>query len=136
MHNRESFNFDTNMLNFTNLILSQFCANAITNIRWELKLDPERPEYHRAVGSYGSYASNATTTAAAATASTAGLIAHSTGPQASCRLLSMKGANALLCLPAEIGTVKQYSTVTALLIGDIQPPTDSALYYFSKAAAV
>jgi hypothetical protein len=48
----------------------------------------------------------------------------------------MKGANALLCLPAASGTIKQYSTVTALLIGDIQPPADTTLCYFSKAAAV
>jgi hypothetical protein len=48
----------------------------------------------------------------------------------------MKGANALLCLPAAAGTIKQYSTVTTLLIGDIQPPADTTLCYFSKAAAV
>jgi hypothetical protein len=48
----------------------------------------------------------------------------------------MKGANALLCLPAASGTVKQYSTVTALLIGDVQPPADTTLCFFSKAAAV
>jgi hypothetical protein len=48
----------------------------------------------------------------------------------------MKSANALLCLPAATGTVQQYSNVTALLIGNIQPPADTTLCYFSKAAAV
>ncbi|KAG5179608.1 MoeA N-terminal region-domain-containing protein [Tribonema minus] len=85
-----------------------------------LKLDPERPEYHRAVVTWDS-SQNA-------------LLANSTGPQASCRLLSMRGSNALLCLPAASGVAAAGSLVTALLIGDIPPPSAPARCFHARAA--
>ena len=69
------------------------------------KMDPERPEYHRAILSVGV---------------DGGLIAHSTGGQISSRLLSCKGADALLELPYNQGnSLPQGTIVTALLIGTL-----------------
>jgi molybdenum cofactor synthesis domain-containing protein len=68
-----------------------------------IKLDPERPEYHRAI--------------LVANETRAGVVsAYSTGNQRSSRLLSMLSANALLFLPRGPGTVEVGSTVQALLI--------------------
>mmetsp|Transcript_30274 Transcript_30274/g.77729 ORF Transcript_30274/g.77729 Transcript_30274/m.77729 type:complete len:457 (+) Transcript_30274:179-1549(+) len=75
-----------------------------------LKLDPQRPEYHRATvkwvpfpdGTYGGE-----------------LVAESTGGQLSSRLLSARSANALLELPAAEGVIPQGAVVSALLIGDL-----------------
>ncbi len=72
-----------------------------------LPLDPERPEYHRAMlhwdmglnGGRGGY------------------LAASTGSQASSRLLSMRSANALLELPQAAGELAVGAVVTALVIG-------------------
>ena len=69
-----------------------------------LDLDPERPEYHRAV-----IESRAD-----------GLHAHSTGRQISSRLLSCRAADALLELPQAAGTLPSGSVVSALLLGDIR----------------
>lgn len=74
-----------------------------------LPLDPERPEYHRAVVHWD----------AAATDGRGAFVAVSTGNQASSRLLSLRSANALLELPAGSGTLPQGSLVDALLIGDL-----------------
>eukprot|EP00899_Mesostigma_viride_P012740 jgi/Mesvir1/21467/Mv03923-RA.1 len=75
-----------------------------------LELDPERPEYQRAVvcwsGDFGG-------------GETASLLAFSTGKQVSSRLLSMSTANALLELPAGQGVVEKGARVSALLIGPI-----------------
>ncbi len=68
-----------------------------------LRLDPERPEYHRATLSW----------------SDGVLKAHSTGGQISSRLLSARSANALLELPAAAGTLPAGTRVSALLIGDL-----------------
>ena len=69
------------------------------------KMDAERPEYHRSILSVGS---------------DGGLLAHSTGGQISSRLLSCKAADALVELPARAGSLPAGTTVTALLIGDLQ----------------
>lgn len=74
-----------------------------------LPLDPERPEYHRAVVHWD----------AAVQAGEGGFVAVSTGNQASSRLLSLRSANALLELPAGDGVLAQGSPVDALLIGDL-----------------
>jgi gephyrin len=74
-----------------------------------LPLDPERPEYHRAVVQWD----------AAAQAGQGGFVAVSTGNQASSRLLSLRTANALLELPAGRGVLAQGSAVDALLIGEL-----------------
>ncbi|KAK4984624.1 hypothetical protein LTR50_006474 [Elasticomyces elasticus] len=68
----------------------------------EIRMDPQRAEYHRAL----------------VTARNDGLLyAVSTGGQRSSRIGSFKGANALLCMPAEKGTVAKGEKVNALLIG-------------------
>ena len=68
------------------------------------KMDPERPEYHRAVLSVRSDGS---------------LAAHSTGGQISSRLLSCRAADALVELPARAGSLPAGTVVTALLIGSV-----------------
>ena len=68
-----------------------------------IKLDPERPEYHRAILIANEDGSGSVS-------------AYSTGNQRSSRLLSMLSANALLFLPQGPGTVEVGATVQALLI--------------------
>ena len=74
-----------------------------------LPLDPERPEYHRAAVRWDGSLNGGR----------GGLMAFSTGSQASSRLLSMRTANALLELPQAEGTLEVGSSVPALLIGDL-----------------
>lgn len=74
-----------------------------------LRLDPYRPEYHRAVVRWD----------AALHEGRGALLADSTGNQASSRLLSMRSANALLELPQGEAILEAGTTVTALLIGDV-----------------
>jgi gephyrin len=69
-----------------------------------LRLDPERPEYHRAALGWRPGA--------------AALEARSTGAQASSRLLSARSAGVLLELPAKAGTLPTDTLVSALLIAD------------------
>jgi len=71
-----------------------------------ITLDPERPEYHRAVLSWSGSASMATAT--------------STGKQISSRLLSMRGADVLLELPKGPGFVEAGAIVSALVISDLR----------------
>jgi gephyrin len=75
----------------------------------ELKLDPHRPEYHRASLHWDP----------AARGGQGAFVAASTGSQASSRLLSMRSANALLELPRGTGTLPPGAPVDALLIGDL-----------------
>ena len=70
-----------------------------------LALDAERPEYHRAVIQWDGEAG--------------GLVAASTGNQASSRLLSMRSANVLLELPQGQGVLPAGALVDALLIGEL-----------------
>ncbi|KXZ48662.1 hypothetical protein GPECTOR_26g565 [Gonium pectorale] len=96
-----------------------------------LRLDPERPEYHRCTlqwsppppGSPAAAAAAAVATAAAEPPSSplAGheLWAVSTGNQISSRLLSARSANALLELPCAEGTLAAGTLVSALLIDDL-----------------
>lgn len=72
-----------------------------------LKLDPARPEYHRAILRWDRVLNDGR----------GGYVALSTGSQASSRLLSMRTANALLELPAAEGELQAGSVVDALLIG-------------------
>ncbi len=74
-----------------------------------LRLDPYRPEYHRATVRWENTLYDGR----------GGLLAVSTGMQASSRLLSMRSANALLELPQGSGVLEAGSTVTALLIDEI-----------------
>lgn len=77
-----------------------------------LELDPERPEYHRAIVSFDVAGSGC-------------LVARSTGMQRSSRLLSMKFANALLVLPQQSGSLPAGSKVTALLVRPLPAPAPS-----------
>ncbi|KAL3691732.1 hypothetical protein R1sor_005383 [Riccia sorocarpa] len=74
-----------------------------------LKLDPERPEFHRVTVRWqvddGS--------------GRPGFVAESTGHQISSRLLSMRSANALLELPLSEGILPAGTLVPALVIGDL-----------------
>jgi gephyrin len=74
-----------------------------------LRLDPYRPEYHRATLRWEMSLHEGR----------GGFLADSTGNQASSRLLSMRSANALLELPQGEGTLPAGTIVTALLIGDV-----------------
>jgi hypothetical protein len=93
-------------------------AQLIVEIDSDLKLDPERPEYHRAILGISSYGS---------------VTAKSTGIQRSSRLLSMSSANALLCLPQGDTTIPAGTRVFAILTGSLPSPPSSACYH--KAAA-
>ncbi|RYO96920.1 hypothetical protein DL765_011493 [Monosporascus sp. GIB2] len=72
----------------------------------DFPLDPARPEYHRAVVSAGADGA---------------LTATSTGGQRSSRVGSLRGANALLCLPSgREGPLPKGSRVDALLMGPVR----------------
>ena len=68
-----------------------------------LRLDPERPAYHRATLAWRD----------------GRLLASSTGGQISSRLLSARSAQALLELPCAAGTLPAGTTVSALLVADV-----------------
>lgn len=70
-----------------------------------IKLDPVRPEFHRAVLTWSNDQQSP------------GYVAVSTGNQASSRLLSARYANALLELPKSDSSLKAGDMVDALLIG-------------------
>lgn len=70
----------------------------------EVKMDPKRAEYHRALVSAEADGT---------------LHAASTGGQRSSRIGSFKGANALLCLPIRQGVLQKGEKVDALLMGKI-----------------
>jgi len=84
-----------------------------------LKLDPERPEYHRASVTWDSVGCC--------------LVARSTGSQISSRLLSMRGANALLCLPQAQGVMEAGTYATALLIDSIPAPDPKFCFHYKAA---
>ncbi|ETS83185.1 hypothetical protein PFICI_05061 [Pestalotiopsis fici W106-1] len=71
----------------------------------DFSLDKQRPEYHRAVVSIGKDGT---------------LSAESTGGQRSSKVGSLKGANALLCMPAGKGPLRKGEKVDALLMGAIR----------------
>ena len=79
-----------------------------------VKLDPERPEYHRATLQFGKCPSGSV-----GGSNEVGLWAVS-GNQISSRLLSARSANALLELPQASGVLAAGEAVTALLIDDLQ----------------
>lgn len=69
-----------------------------------IRSSPDRPEYQRAIVRWEA----------------GELVAHSTGGQGSSRLLSLRGANALLLVPAGGQTYQPGERLTALLTGPIQ----------------
>ena len=74
-----------------------------------LRLDPSRPEYHRATLRWDPALHDGR----------GALLALSTGSQASSRLLSMRSANALLELPQGDGILEAGATISALLISEL-----------------
>ena len=70
----------------------------------DMKMDPERNEYHRVT---------------VAAQEDGRLHATSTGGQRSSRIGSFKGANALLCMPAKPGVVPKGAMVDALIMGSM-----------------
>jgi len=70
-----------------------------------LRLDPERPEYHRVTIEWDFNQQC--------------FVSTSTGSQASCRLLSLKNANALLLLPKSEGYQEKGTMVKAIVIGPL-----------------
>ena len=78
-----------------------------------VRLDPERPEYHRATLQYGPAPGSAA-------GSEPGWFVASTGNQISSRLLSARSANALLELPQAEGSLAAGTRVSALLIDDLR----------------
>lgn len=85
--------------------LKPHLTKVLIKIMNDLKLDSERPEYHRVIVQYdlkeGCY------------------IAHSTGNQLSSRLLSMISSNGLVLLPRGTGVAKSGSFVEGILTGPI-----------------
>jgi gephyrin len=77
-----------------------------------IRLDPERPEYHRATVAFGP-------PPGAAPGAPPEWHAVSTGNQISSRILSARSANALLELPRREGVLPAGTAVSALLIGDL-----------------
>ena len=77
-------------------------------LKHSIRLDPQRPEYHRAT-MWWDYESHC-------------FYAQSTGSQASSRLLSMRSANALLVLPQASDTLQSGDTVSVLVIGELPGP--------------
>eukprot|EP00475_Leptophrys_vorax_P037945 TRINITY_DN6606_c0_g1_i1.p1 TRINITY_DN6606_c0_g1~~TRINITY_DN6606_c0_g1_i1.p1 ORF type:complete len:652 (+),score=197.69 TRINITY_DN6606_c0_g1_i1:84-2039(+) len=71
----------------------------------DISLDPERPEYHRAIAAYDFAESH--------------LKAYSTGNQLSSRLLSMQSANVLLEIPQGLGKLSSGDKVQAIVIGNL-----------------
>ena len=99
------------------------CMHAQAKVRLTsaLRLDPERPEYHRAMVAVDEISGE--------------LVAVSTGSQASSRLLSLCSCNALLCLPqrGESGDLPAGSAVVALLTGPVAPPPPRACAHAQAA---
>lgn len=71
----------------------------------DFKLDPGRPEYHRAIVTVKQDGS---------------LSATSTGGQRSSRVGSLKGANALLCMPKGSDLLREGAKVDALLMNNVR----------------
>eukprot|EP01133_Synstelium_polycarpum_P011188 gene11188-13035_t len=76
-----------------------------TKLGERIRMDPERPEYHRCLVSWNMEQHC--------------FVSASTGSQASCRLLSMKKSNALLLLPQREGYLEKGTTVKAMIIGPL-----------------
>lgn len=81
-----------------------------------LKLDHERPEYHRATLTFGALPPQQQNEGGGGGATRYGWLAESTGNQISSRLLSARSANALLELPRAEGRLEAGTEVSALLL--------------------
>ncbi|KIN00476.1 hypothetical protein OIDMADRAFT_165010 [Oidiodendron maius Zn] len=91
-------------LHFASGISPAGLPKILVTLGHDFRLDPQRPEYHRAIATIG----------------TDGLIyAKSTGRQRSSRVGSLKSANALLCLPTGKAVLEKGAQVKALLMGKL-----------------
>ncbi|KAH8808946.1 hypothetical protein F5884DRAFT_794000 [Xylogone sp. PMI_703] len=77
----------------------------LVKVKHDFKLDTQRAEYHRAIVTVLRDGS---------------LVAESTGGQRSSRVGSLKGANALLCLPTTAPVLHKGSSVECLLMGAVR----------------
>lgn len=85
----------------------------------DLKLDPERPEYHRVSLHWEPAPIEAGSSGDAVALGAGRFLATTTGNQISSRLLSARSANALLELPQREGVLPKGSVVSALLIDNL-----------------
>lgn len=105
-----------------------------------IKLDAERPEYHRAELSTAPVDSKGNSIIPHGFACVTGggcnniVYAKSTGFQRSSRLLSMLSANALLFLPKGPGTIEAGAQLTALLIRPLSPAPYASSVHLSAAS--
>ena len=77
----------------------------------DLKMDPQRPEYHRAVVRWARRADGGKLDGE--------FVAESTGGQISSRILSLRSANVLLEIPKAKGILPSGTLVSALIIGNL-----------------
>jgi gephyrin len=80
-------------------------SRTIVTLSHDFSLDPVRPEYHRAIVTVGGDGT---------------LSATSTGGQRSSRVGSLKGANALLCMPMGTEPMQKGTKVEALLMSNVR----------------
>ena len=80
-------------------------STVMVTLGHDFSLDPARPEYHRAIVTVGGEGT---------------LSATSTGGQRSSRVGSLKGANALLCMPKGTGLMQKGTKVEALLMSNVR----------------
>lgn len=92
-----------------------------------IKMDPERPEYHRAILRWVPGRKDDTASVENGCVLEGELLAESTGGQISSRILSLKSANALLEIPQAKGVLDAGTRLSALLIGDLtsMPQSDT-----------
>jgi gephyrin len=98
-------------LHFASGVASAGLPKIKVTLEHDVRLDPQRSEYHRVV---------------VIMKSDGVIYASSTGGQRSSRIASLKSANGLLCLPARQGSFKAKDTVEVLLMGTIHSHLNSA----------
>jgi len=91
-------------LHYTSYISPAGLPKVRVKLEQDVKLDPQRTEYHRVT---------------IVARSDGQLYAISTGGQRSSRIGSFKEANGLLCLPAKPGVVQKGEAIDALLLGRV-----------------
>ena len=79
---------------------------------FEIVMDPQRPEYHRAVVKWEKKDTDKDTQEGE-------FVAYSTGGQISSRIMSLKSANVLVEVPAVKGRLAAGTRMTALIVGDL-----------------
>jgi gephyrin len=93
----------------------------------DIKMDPQRPEYHRAVVRWARREGSGELEGE--------FVAESTGGQISSRILSLRSANALLEVPRAKGVLPAGSLVSALLLGGTEAMPQITEHSMLKIAA-